>query len=238
VVEGMSEGCESCGGVQDQWTVVMLDWQGEGQTVSVIVVMMKCQEAVRKSSVVGGIPSQARDRDRAGCCAFYCNACPLPRVSRARSNQGTPPSLLHQLWHMATRRKAYANRCIQTVALETLLPCILCSPCHTAAVITTPLTLTTATFIVSIAACVYLLSPQLNIACPTEAKYQQHRPRPSVPALLCECQCSAFVFVKTTPQVRLRHPQCFIHDPCRVVKNIVQYIGLLLILIVGRTCRH
>jgi len=39
VVVGMSEGCESCGGVQDLWMVVLLNWQEEVEVeVSVVVV--------------------------------------------------------------------------------------------------------------------------------------------------------------------------------------------------------
>ena len=88
-----------------------------------LMLLMSCQEAVKRGSFSGGggvwLLSQARDRQ--GCCAFYCNACPLLRVPR--SQQPRNPST--QVWHMATRLKAYTNRRIQTVALETLLPCIL-----------------------------------------------------------------------------------------------------------------
>ena len=46
VVVGTSEGCESCGGVQDRWVVVLLNWQEE---VGVVVVKVS-RRAVRKGS--------------------------------------------------------------------------------------------------------------------------------------------------------------------------------------------
>ena len=39
VVVGTSEGCESCGGVQDRWVVVLHNWQEERQVgIGVVVV--------------------------------------------------------------------------------------------------------------------------------------------------------------------------------------------------------
>jgi len=38
-VVGMSEGCESCGGVQDRWMGLLLNWQEERQVVFVVVVV-------------------------------------------------------------------------------------------------------------------------------------------------------------------------------------------------------
>jgi hypothetical protein len=158
----------------------------------------KCQEAVRKvaSQVVVVLAAQARDETGLAA-ALSVATRPFLRVpSRAATVAHLKP--LHQLWHMATRGKPYADRRIQT-ALDTWLPCYslrFSYRCHGA-----PEAAHVA-FIVLITACICLLTPQLNIACPTEAKYRQHRPRPCVPALLHERQCSAFVSVKTTRCLR------------------------------------
>jgi len=38
-VVGMSERCESCGGVQDRWVVVLRNWQEDGQVEFGVVVV-------------------------------------------------------------------------------------------------------------------------------------------------------------------------------------------------------
>lgn len=50
VVEGTSEGCESCGGVQDRWVVVLLNWQEERQEE--VGVVVKCQGGRSERAVV------------------------------------------------------------------------------------------------------------------------------------------------------------------------------------------
>jgi len=44
VMVGTSEGCESCGGVQDRWMVVLRNWQEERRVKVVGVVVVKYQE--------------------------------------------------------------------------------------------------------------------------------------------------------------------------------------------------
>ena len=58
---GTSEGCESCGGVQDRWMVVLRNWQEERQ-VEVGIVVVKYQEGRSERAAGSFTPWWCLDR--------------------------------------------------------------------------------------------------------------------------------------------------------------------------------
>lgn len=110
VVVGMSEGCESCDGVQDRWVMVLRNWQEKRQFDVGVVIVKKCQEAVRKGN--GSFPRWCKCLGPAALSiatrvlssgSVVPRSLPRPQSTKTR----TPPP----------RKPPDTNRCIQTDAL-------------------------------------------------------------------------------------------------------------------------
>ena len=104
---GTSEGCESCGGVQDRWMVVLRNWQEERQ-VEVGIVVVKYQEG-RSERAAGSFTRWWLCLDRAA----------LSIATRVLSSGSLPRSQYNQDTNPSTTEKAsrgYTNRRFQTGA--------------------------------------------------------------------------------------------------------------------------
>lgn len=106
VVVGTSERCESCGGVQDRWMVVLRNWQEERQ-VEVGVVVVKYQEGRSERAAGSFTPWWCLDR---AALSIATRVLSSGSLARSAYNQDTNPSTTEKA------SRGYTNRRIQTGA--------------------------------------------------------------------------------------------------------------------------